>query len=147
MKKLRVVAVLGAVVGVMVSSGWVFAAKATWWDSAPLGVKVHEHAFHRVTANGVGCAVRVRLYFDAPQESYREPAAGRNQYRFRAELKLSGGQRIVSEVFDNAEAGRRVFAFSHDSGSDGCWAEEERKLRKVDVHACRGERCTPENFE
>lgn len=147
MKQMRRVAFLGAVVGVMVSSGWALGAKSAWWDSAPLGVKVHEHAFHRVSANGVGCAVRVRLYFDAPQASYRESAAGRNHYRFRAELKLSGGKRVVSEVFHNTEAGPRVFAFSHDSGADGCWAEEEHKLRKVDVHACRGERCTPENFE
>ena len=147
MKQMQRGAALAAVVVGMVSSGWVLGAKSAWWDSAQLGVKAHEHAFHRVSANGVGCAVRVRLYFDAPHESYREPAASRNHYRFRAELKLSGGKRVVSEVFHNTEAGPRVFAFSHDSGSDGCWAEEERKLRKVDVHACRGERCTPQNFE
>jgi hypothetical protein len=120
---------------------------APWWDTAQVEVKVHEHAFHRVTINRVGCQVRVRLYFDAPQAAYREAAAARNQYRFRAELKLSGGQRFVSDVFDNREAGARVFAFSHDSQSQGCWAEEGRKLRKVDVHACRGDRCTPESFE
>jgi hypothetical protein len=122
-------------------------AAAPWWDTAQLEVKVHEHAFHRVTVNRVGCQVRVRLYFDAPQAGYREAAAGRNQYRFRAEVKLSGGQRFVSDVFDNRESGARVFAFSHDSQSQGCWAEDERKVRKLDVHACRGERCTPESFE
>ena len=120
------------------------AAAAAWWDTAQLEVKVHEHAFHRVTVNRVGCQVRVRLYFDAPHAGYREAAAARNQYRFRAELRLSGGKRFVSDVFDNREGGPRVFAFSHDSQSQGCWAEEERKLRKLDVHACRGERCTPE---
>ncbi len=123
------------------------AGAAPWWDTAQLKVKVHEHAFHRVTINRVGCQVRARLYFDAPQAGYREAAAARNQYRFRAELKLSGGHRFVSDIFDNREAGARVFAFSHDSRSQGCWAEDERKLRKLDVHACRGERCTPESFE
>jgi hypothetical protein len=100
-----------------------------------------------VTANGIGCAVRLRLYFDAPQAGYRDPAASRNHYRFRAELELSGGDSVVSEIFDNTQAGARVFAFSHDSHPQGCWAEKEHTLRKVDVHACRGERCTPEDFE
>jgi hypothetical protein len=123
------------------------AAGAAWWDGAPLQLEVHEHTFKRVTANGIGCQVRVRLYFDAPEAGYRDAAAGRNHYRFRAQVKLSGGQTFVSEVFDNREGGARVFPFSYDTRSEGCWAEEERKLRKVDVHACRGERCTPEAFE
>lgn len=141
------VAVLAASMAVIGFCGLALAARSTWWHAAPLKVQVHEHAFHRVSANGVGCSVRVRLYFDAPLASYREPAASRNHYRFRAELKLSGGRRVVSDVFQNTEAGARVFAFSHDSRSEGCWAEEEHRLRKVDVHACRGQRCTPENFE
>jgi hypothetical protein len=122
-------------------------AKSKWWEAAEVGVKVHEHAFHRLTANGVGCQIRVRLYFDAPHAGYRDADAERNRYRFRAELKLSGGKRFVSEVFDNSEGGPRVFAFSHDTQGQGCWAEGEPKLRKLDVHACRGERCTPEVFE
>src|SRR5687767_14494124 len=85
-------------------------AKSKWWEAAEMAVKVHEHAFHRVTANGVGCQVRVRLYFDAPHASYRDADTQRNRYRFRAELKFSGGKRFVSEAFDNAEAGPRVFA-------------------------------------
>jgi hypothetical protein len=123
------------------------AGKSAWWQSADVGVQVHEHAFHRLTANGVGCQVRVRLYFDAPHAAYRDAAPPRNRYRFRAEVKLSDGKRFVSEVFDNTEAGPRVFAFSHDTGDQGCWAETEHKLRKLDVHACRGELCTPEVFE
>jgi hypothetical protein len=122
-------------------------AKSKWWEAAEVGVKVHEHAFHRLTANGVGCEVRVRLYFDAPHANYKDADAERNRYRFRAELKFSGGKRFVSEVFDNSEAGARVFAFSHDTQGQGCWAEGEHKLRKLDVHACRGERCIPEVFE
>ena len=122
-------------------------AKSAWWQSAEIGVKVHEHAFHRMTANAIGCKVRVRLYFDAPYASYRDAAAERNRYRFRAEVKLSDGKRFVSEVFDNSEAGLRVFEFSHDTQGAGCWAESEHKLRKLDVHACRGERCAPEVFE
>jgi hypothetical protein len=91
--------------------------------------------------------VRVRLYFDAPHASYRDAAAERNHYRFRAEVKFAGGKSFVSEVFDNQEGGPRVFAFSHDTEAQGCWAENEHKLRKLDVHACRGARCTPEVFE
>jgi hypothetical protein len=118
-----------------------------WWDEGSLQIRVHEHAFHRGTVNAVGCQVRVRLYFDAPASGYKEAAPERNHYRFRAEVKLSGGQRFVSDIFDNGEAGPRVFAFSHDTTSEGCWADTGRKLRKVDVHACRGQRCTPGAFE
>jgi hypothetical protein len=128
------------------SGGLVWAAGANWWDEAKLTVLVHEHPFGRVTVNRVGCQLRARLYFDAPASAYRAPDVARNHYRFRAELKLAEGRRFVSEVFDNTEAGARVFAFTHDTASQGCWAEQEHKLRKLDVHACRGARCTPELF-
>lgn len=124
-----------------------FAAGPVWRESAPLAVRVFEHAFQRVAANDAGCQVRVRLYFDAPAAAYREPAAARNQYRFIAEVKLSGGNHFQSEVFSNTEAGARVFAFSHDSALEGCWAQQKLKLRKVDVHACRGSKCVPQKFE
>lgn len=122
-------------------------AKSSWWEAAEVGVRVHEHAFDRLSANGVGCQVRVRLYFDAPHAAYSDPAEARNQYRFRAQVKLSGGKSFVSETFKNGEPGRRVFEFSHDTEAEGCWAESGYKLRKLDVHACRGARCTPEVFE
>jgi hypothetical protein len=122
-------------------------AGASWWDEAKLVVQVHEHAFGRVTVNRVGCQLRARLYFDAPAAAYSAADAARNHYRFRAELKLAEGRRVVSEVFDNAEVGARVFAFTHDTSSQGCWAEREHELRKLDVHACRGPRCTPEVFQ
>lgn len=123
------------------------AAKSSWWQAAEVGVKVHEHAFHRLSVNGVGCQARVRLYFDAPHAAYADAAEARNHYRFRAEIKLSGGKSFVSEVFRNSEPGPRVFEFSHDTAADGCWADSEHKLRKLDVHACRGARCTPEVFD
>lgn len=122
-------------------------AKSLWWDEARIGVKVHDHAFHRVTANAIGCNVRVRLYFDAPFAGYQEPAPERNRFRFTAKVSLSDGQSFESEAFENAEYGARVFAFSHDSRTEGCWAEREHTLRKVDVHACRGVGCVPEPFE
>jgi hypothetical protein len=122
-------------------------AKSLWWDEARIGVKVHDHAFHRVTANAIGCQVRVRLYFDAPFAGYQEPAPERNHFRFTAQVTLSDDQRFVSEAFDNIEAGARVFAFSHDSRDEGCWAKLEHTLRKVDVHACRGVGCVPKPFE
>lgn len=122
-------------------------ARSLWWDEATIQVRVHDHRFHRVTANAIGCDVRVRLHFDAPEVSYQEPAPERNHYRFTAQVTLSEGQTFRSEPFSNAEAGARVFAFSHDSSGQGCWAEREHRLRKVDVHACRGKGCVPEPFE
>jgi hypothetical protein len=122
-------------------------AASAWWDEASIRVAVHEHAFHRVTANAVACSVRVRLYFSAPEAAYRDSVVTRNQYRFRARVVLSGGASFDSEIFDNGVAGARVFAFSHDTGPEGCWAESEHSLRKVDVHACRGEGCVPEAFD
>jgi hypothetical protein len=123
------------------------ALAASWWAEAQVGVRVNEHAFSRVTANGVGCSVRVRLHFAAPAAKYEEPVAQRNHFRFLAMVQLSDGASITSEIFDNAESGARVYAFSHDTAPQGCWAERAHTLRKLDVHACRGERCVPEAFE
>ena len=122
-------------------------AAAPWWDEAKLGVRVNDHAFTRVTANGAGCSVRLRLHFEAPPEKYAEPAAERNHFRFRALVLLSDGASIESEIFDNAVPGARAYAFSRDTASEGCWAERSHTLRKLDVHACRGLRCVPEAFE
>ena len=138
---------LGVAMAVLAIAAESAAAGAVWRDTADLAVRVFEHAFARATVNDAGCWVRVRLYFDAPAEGYREAAKERNHYRFIAEVKLSGGQKFVSEPFDNREPGARVFAFSHDTAGEGCWAKEERKLRKVDVHACRGSLCVPQRFE
>ena len=122
-------------------------ATAPWWDEARVGVRVNEHAFSRVTANGAGCSVRMRLHFDAPPAKYAEPVAERNHFRFRALVLLNDGASVKSEIFDNAEPGARVYAFSRDTTSEGCWAERAHALRKLDVHACRGVRCVPEAFE
>lgn len=138
--------VLGCLVAPVVASR-AANAEARWWREASIGVTAHEHAFHRITANNHQCVVRVRLYFDAPTAGYRAPATSRNQYRFIAEVKFSGGHEFVSEPFVNREPGARVFAFSHDSQFDGCWADADRKLRKVDVHACRGESCKVRGFD
>ncbi len=120
---------------------------SAWWAEATLQVRVHEHAFQRVTANAIGCSVRVRLHFDAPDAAYGGPVSERNHYRFRARVLLSGNQSFESEVFGNSVAGARVFAFSHDTAGEGCWADSERSLRKLDVHACRGEGCLPQAFD
>jgi hypothetical protein len=122
-------------------------AAAPWWDEAQVGVRVNDHAFSRVTANGAGCSVRLRLHFDAPAAKYAEPVAERNHFRFRARVQLSDGVSLTSEIFDNDLPGARVYAFSHGTGSEGCWAERAHTLRKLDVHACRGLRCVPEAFE
>ncbi len=138
---------LMTVAGSLANAVPAFAAPSAWWDGASIAVKVHDHAFHKVSANAIGCEVRVRLFFEAPAASYSEPAAGRNHYRFRAQIRMSGGHDFESDVFDNSEPGRRVFAFTFDSQMQGCWADETRNLRKVDVHACRGPTCVPKSFE
>ncbi|MEY2934271.1 MAG: hypothetical protein RL033_5020 [Pseudomonadota bacterium] len=122
------------------------AAGPHWRDDAALAVKVFEHSFQRVTANDVSCVVRVRLYFDAPASSYREAAAQRNHYRFLAQVKLSGGNSFLSDVFSNTEPGARVLELSYNTALEGCWAQQALKLRKVDVHACRGAKCQPQAF-
>ena len=141
------VALLGGALVVASALGTSALAAAPWWDEAQVGVRVNEHAFSRVTANGVGCSVRLRLHFDAPPAKYAEPAAERNHFRFRASVQLSDGASVESDIFDNAETGARVYAFSHDTASEGCWAERAHTLRKLDVHACRGLRCVPEAFD
>lgn len=122
-------------------------AASSWWHEAPLKIVAHDHRFYRVTANAIGCEVRVRLHFDAPQDRYRDPAASSNHYRFLAQLKMSGGDRFLSEVLSNRQAGPRVFSFTYDSQFDGCWAEQERRIRKVNIHSCRGKGCTPRGFK
>jgi hypothetical protein len=120
-------------------------AASTWWDEASLRTQVHEHAFHRVTANAIGCLVRARLYFSAPEAAYQGGSSERNHYRFRARVQLSD-RSFDTEVFGNGVAGARVFAFSQDTATEGCWAEKQHSLRQVTVHACRGQGCIPEPF-
>jgi hypothetical protein len=100
-------------------------AAAAWWDEASIRVQVHEHAFHRVAANAIGCLVRVRLYFNAPEAVYNDASRERNHYRFRASVQLSDERNFSTEVFDNRVGGARVFAFSHDTAAEGCWAEKQ----------------------
>jgi hypothetical protein len=122
----------------------VTAPSSDWWHEANPQITVHEHAFYRVTLNNIGCQLRVRLYVDAPFERYRDEDQVKNHYRFQAKLKLAGGRSLTSPNFGNDAPGLRVFAFSHDSTGEGCWAKEPRKLRKLDVNACRGQGCRVE---
>lgn len=117
-----------------------------WRHEAALSLTVHEHSFRRAVASASSCEVEVRLHFDAPATAYAEPVSERNHYRFVAQIKLSGGKSFLSPVLSNSKPGPRVISFRHDSGGQGCWAESRRKLRKVDVRACRGEGCTPRAF-
>lgn len=121
-------------------------AAASWWHEAPLKVKAHDHQFYRVTANAIGCEVRVRLHLDAPAERYRDSEPSLNHYRFVAQLKMSGGDKFVSKVLNNRQPGPRVFSFTHDSQLDGCWAQQPKRIRKVNIHSCHGPRCKPRGF-
>jgi hypothetical protein len=122
-------------------------AESKWWDEARIQVKVHDHVFHRVTANALGCSVRVRLHFDAPSSAYGEPAPDRNHYRFSVQMRFSDDRSFVSEPVANDQSGARVISFKHDTTGEGCWAEQAHTVRKVDVHACRGVGCLPQPFE
>jgi hypothetical protein len=122
-------------------------AASKWWHQVPLNVDVHEHAFHKATANDVDCVVRYRLYFVAPPKQYGDDRNEvRNHYRMRAQVKL-GNHVVLSPEFINSAPGRRVYAFSQDTSAEGCWAKEKQKLWQVNVHACRGSRCRVKPFE
>jgi hypothetical protein len=123
-------------------------AEPGWSDEAKIQVKVHDHVFYAAKASADGCAVNVRLHFNAPPSAYSDPAPERNHYVFSAKVSFSDGQSFVSErPLDNRQAGARILAFRQDTTGKGCWAERQHTLRKIDVHACRGTGCVPTPFE
>jgi hypothetical protein len=115
-----------------------------WFARAPFGAKVHGHEFRKVMLESAECGVRYRLYFAAPASGY---GAQKHTYRFKARIRLHSGKAVVSPVFYNSAPGERVYARTHDTSQEGCWAKEEQKLLAVDVRACKGRDCTPEAFD
>src|SRR3970040_2465920 len=97
---------------------------------------VHEHEFDRVTVQSSECSLTVKLWFTAPDAGYKERAAHRNSYLFRARVKLDGGRQITSENFRTSKPGRKLQTWVHDTSSDGCWAKEKPALRSVVVNGC-----------
>ena len=117
-----------------------------WTQRAPIDVTVHKHHFHKIKAATEGCVVKTALYFVAPQEGYKSRARNRNHFRFRARIQLSEERELVSPVFFNRAPGRRVYRFEHDTSGDGCWAEKEHKIYRVDVDGCRSRACQIQAF-
>lgn len=118
-----------------------------WSQGAMIDVRVHEHVFDRVHVESSGCSVTAKLHFSAPEQGYRSGARERDYHRFRARIRLTEGRGLESPVFGNPKPGRRLYTFTYDTASEGCWAEQQHKLQGVDVEACRGRRCVPKTFE
>jgi hypothetical protein len=118
-----------------------------WSQDSPFGARVHQHEFSRVTLTGVGCTLKARIFFDAPNQAYQDPTPSRNYYRFHARIKLDPERAVVTHFFHNDAAGARVYDYEQDTTSEGCWAKTESHARGVDVEGCRGRGCTPEPFK
>lgn len=118
-----------------------------WSQSALINVKVHDHVFDRVSIEAKECSVTAKLHFEAPGQGYASGQRERDYHRFKGRIRLTEGRALVSPVFGNPKAGRRVYTFTQDTSAEGCWAKEQHKLQGVDVEACRGRRCEPEPFK
>ena len=118
-----------------------------WSQSALINVKVHDHTFDRVRIASSDCSVTAHLHFGAPKDGYDSGTRERNYHRFKAGIRLTNDQAIVSPLFGNPKPGRRMYTFTYDTTSEGCWAKEQHKLKGVDIEACRGRRCEPEPFK
>jgi hypothetical protein len=118
-----------------------------WNQSAPFHAKVHHHEFSRVLVDTDGCALKVKLYFDAPAAQYDPGDSPRSYYRFHARLKFDGAPNALSSVFNNAAPGSRMWEGSIDTTADGCWVKTQHKLEGVDIEGCRGRGCTPDAFK
>lgn len=122
-------------------------AAFAWSSKADFETRIHGHGFSRVSLETKQCELKVRLVFDAPVDGYKHEAPARNVYRFHARIKLDDGRQIVTRVFSNSAAGLRAYEYTLDSKPQGCWAQEERSIRGIDVEGCRGAGCKPEAFE
>lgn len=118
-----------------------------WTQEAQFGARVHKHEFSRVSLTAVGCTIKARVFFDAPDEAYKDPTPSRNYYRFHARIKLDSEHALITRVFHNDAPGARVYDYEQDTSAEGCWAKTESHPRDVDVEGCRGRGCTPEPFK
>lgn len=132
---------------VPVSFGFVMAIAAeasAWSQSAEFGVRTHGHSFHKASVESNECTLHYRLYFNAPAEAYENPSKA--HFQFRARIRMASGKEVVTKVFGNHGGGERVYERDYDTSAEGCWAKEAQKLLGVDVEACRGRGCVPEQF-
>lgn len=117
---------------------------AGWSQTAEFGVRTHRHSFHKASVESNDCTLHYRLYFTAPADAYENP--DRSHYRFRARVRFGSGKQFSSLVFANRGGGERVYERDYDTTGEGCWARETQKLLGVDVEACRGRGCVPDEF-
>lgn len=130
-----------------VAAAWLTASVAfAWKQDAPLDVAVHHHQFNEIRVTTDGCTIQTILYFDAPEEGYSSRSRNRNHFRFRAKIELSDKKEILSPIFANKAAGKRMYRFKHDTTSNGCWAQEPHKVFRVDVDGCRSQACQIDAF-
>jgi hypothetical protein len=118
-----------------------------WTQEAPFGARVHKHEFSRVVLSGDGCTLKTRLFFDAPDEAYKDEIPSRNYYRFHARIKLDSAHAVITHYFHNDAPGARVYDYEQDTTSEGCWAKAENHPQAVNVEGCRGRGCKPEDFK
>jgi hypothetical protein len=128
---------------VILSFAWLLLHPAPahgWTHKLMISATVHGHAFDKIELTNQDCALEVKLGFDAPPAAYGEKSAVRNYYRFRARVELEGHV-VRTGVFSNDRPGRRSIRYLHDTRSEGCWAKQAQKLRRIHVEGCRNRNC------
>jgi hypothetical protein len=123
------------------------ALSLAWNKEVSFLARVHKHEFTRATVESDGCALKLRLFFEAPESAYQSDVKARNEYRFHARVNLDGGNALFTPVFRSLTPGKRSYDYAKDTASEGCWAKSETKIFGVDVEGCRGAGCTPEPFK
>jgi hypothetical protein len=134
-------------------SGLAFAAllaapvALAWTVDWPVRVRVNGHEFDQVRVESDGCALKVRLFFSAPEKGYDSRAKVRNHHRFKGRISFKNGKSVVTKIFNNRAAGRRTYTEVIDTTDQACWAKEKTDLDNVDVVGCRGRGCAVPGFE
>jgi hypothetical protein len=118
-----------------------------WTSASPFSATVHGHEFKRVEVRDEDCSVKTTLEFTAPEAGYRENAAIRNYYRFKARARFASGKVATSPTFFSQKPGTHRFEFNFDTSAESCWARAEQKIIGVDIEGCRGKGCTVEPFQ
>lgn len=106
-------------------------------DDRGFDVRAAGHRFDRVRVHNDArspCRVTVEVHFTAPKAS---------PMRFRTRVNFASGAWLRTDVFHNALAGRRKYAYTVDSSKYGCWGAKAQKPKRLFVTWCPGARCTP----
>ena len=131
----------------LLAVGLIAAHAIAWSKSAPTGVRVHDHEFHRVSVKSNDCELTAKVRFKAPPKAYKSRAKVRNVYYFKARVDLKNGRQLETPVFRSSSPARRAFTHTVNTSADGCWAKEKSAIINLDVVGCRGKRCKVPEFE